>query len=63
MKTETTRLHLKIQTDLMEEVHRAAKKSRRTLSEFIRDSLAEAVGYDGPQIVRGAPRKDDTDEK
>ena len=54
---ETTQLNFKIPKRLKAAINAAAKKSKKKVSEFVRDILAEALGYDGPGVKMGAPTK------
>lgn len=54
---DTKQLNLKIPVPLDLAIKKAAKKSGQTASEYIREALAEATGYTGPQVKMGAPTK------
>lgn len=54
---ETTQLNLKIPKKLGTAINAAAKRAKKTASEYIREALSEATGYDGPSVKMGAPIK------
>lgn len=56
----TTQLNIKIPKDLKAAIDSAARKKKKTASEYIREALSEATGCDGPCVKMGRPVKNPT---
>lgn len=59
---ETTQLNFKIPKRLKAAINAAAKKAKISASAYIREALSEATGYDGPDVKKGAPIKNQPKE-